>query len=266
MMKQGPQRFASPEVWSQRVSTRSAELRRARAIASAIPRESDGVLDVGCGDGSVLEQLEPMAPERQLCGIDLHAAALQALRGSMGPRITLGVADAAAIPFASRSFSAVICSEVLEHLPSGLFQAALVELARVARECVIISVPNGERLERRHLRCPVCSDCFHVYGHLRNFSRRDLRSLLPGFALQSLDAIGPRRNETTAALDRLWRRDRLVRALLICPACGWKGTGREAGIAPGNTLARLATRILTKAADRLGQPRWLLAVYRRDGR
>ncbi|HOX26718.1 MAG TPA: class I SAM-dependent methyltransferase [Candidatus Krumholzibacteria bacterium] len=263
-MSQRPQRFASPAVWSLRVSRRPADGLRAVTVAAAVPPDSDAVLDVGCGDGSVLERLAGLLPGRCLVGVDLHAAALLAARRAVGRRLALAVADAAALPLRDRSFAAVICTEVLEHLPAGVFEAAVGELARLARDAVIVSVPNRERLGRRRVQCPVCRRDFHAFGHLRAFSPATLRTLLPGFTATAIREIGPRRDERAGAYDPAWRRDRLPAALLVCPECGWEGTGRDAGITPGRPAARLASRVAGTLLDRCGRRRWLLAVYRRD--
>ena len=46
------------------------------------------------------------------------------------------------LPFPDRSFDVVGCFEVLEHLPGDLPRRALSELARVARQAVVLSVPH----------------------------------------------------------------------------------------------------------------------------
>ena len=52
------------------------------------------------------------------------------------------LASVTALPFDDSSFDAVLCAEVLEHLPLDEVVPALRELGRVARRTVIVSVPD----------------------------------------------------------------------------------------------------------------------------
>jgi len=47
------------------------------------------------------------------------------------------------MPFADESFDVVGCFEVLEHIEFALFRKALSELCRVAKDAVILSVPDA---------------------------------------------------------------------------------------------------------------------------
>lgn len=49
------------------------------------------------------------------------------------------------LPFPDASFEAVIAVDMFEHLPAPVRERAVREMARVARQCVVIAVPCGQR-------------------------------------------------------------------------------------------------------------------------
>ena len=52
------------------------------------------------------------------------------------------VGDVRQLPFRDKSFDTVLCCQVLEHLPFSDFEQSLKELRRVARDYVVISLPE----------------------------------------------------------------------------------------------------------------------------
>jgi len=63
-------------------------------------------------------------------------------------------ADVHNLPFRDDSFDAVICYEVLEHLPYKDFQKVLPEISRLSKFFVIISLPDITRTYRFYLELP----------------------------------------------------------------------------------------------------------------
>ncbi len=106
--------FPSRESRSKFVATRFAEYL------------GESVLDVGCFD----------APLRTLLGSSLYTGVDMAGK----PDIQLHLEKAARLPFGDRTFRAVLCIDVLEHLDN--LHAVFGELVRVAKQYVIISLPN----------------------------------------------------------------------------------------------------------------------------
>jgi SAM-dependent methyltransferase len=90
------------------------------------------VLDLGCGVGHSLDLLAP----RESVGVDREAAALAGQ-----PRETV-VADMRELPFDDGSFSSIVCSHAIEHVPDP--EALLAEAARVLASdgTAVFTTPN----------------------------------------------------------------------------------------------------------------------------
>ena len=115
-------------------------------------KAGDRVLDLGCGEGRHVHGLYLMG-NLKITGVDLNEASLQKAEEGLAtlPKPTADHAgevmfetgDATALRFEDNTFDAIICSEVLEHLPD--YHAALTEMHRVlkpgGRLCV--SVPHA---------------------------------------------------------------------------------------------------------------------------
>jgi SAM-dependent methyltransferase len=106
-------------------------------VREGVRRESR-VLDLGCGRGGLLEQLEH--PLSQVVGLDPDWASLAAHRLPALPRAA-GWSDA--LPFAPASFDLIFCSWVLEHLEKPL--ETFMAIGRVLRSGgrFVFITPNG---------------------------------------------------------------------------------------------------------------------------
>ncbi|MEL6663280.1 MAG: class I SAM-dependent methyltransferase [Pseudomonadota bacterium] len=143
------------------------------------------VLDLGCGEGRHVHGLH-MLGGMDVIGVDLDEASLEKAReglatlpprGEDDPYTTqVQSGDATRLEFADDAFDAVICSEVLEHLPD--YDAALAEIRRVlkpdGRLCVTVPHAWPERLCWR-LAPPPDGYPFQPGGHIRIFDEVDLR-------------------------------------------------------------------------------------------
>jgi ubiquinone/menaquinone biosynthesis C-methylase UbiE len=90
---------------------------RRAAVIDAVAAELSGahaILDLGCGNGSYAGDFVQRASTAQLVGADLSADMLQAAHRRIGCRMHLVQADAAALPFAPRTFDLVFMSHVLQ--------------------------------------------------------------------------------------------------------------------------------------------------------
>lgn len=92
--------------------------------------ENGRLLDVGCGNGAMLESLEALGWEVE--GVDFDSLAVGCAR-KKGLRVHLGTLAAQGLP--PGSFDAVISSHVIEHVPDPL---------GLLRECHRILKPGGQ--------------------------------------------------------------------------------------------------------------------------
>ncbi len=110
-------------------------LRRSAVRKCAQPHQNSLILEVGSG-------LSPMLKENaQIVYSDLSFSALKSLQRIQKGGIYLE-ADALHLPFKTGTFPAVVCSEVLEHIPDD--RLALQEIARVMAEggTLILTFPH----------------------------------------------------------------------------------------------------------------------------
>ena len=97
------------------------------------------VLDVGCGEGVVIDKVLKEIENVSMYGLDVRLGPLKVAQ-TLNPYTKFSVASAYFLPFKKNSYDLVLCNEVLEHLqrPAEAFS----ELVRVTSKFVIISVPN----------------------------------------------------------------------------------------------------------------------------
>lgn len=231
------------------------ERERLAHLCAALPTDVSTLLDVGAGHGLLLEALRD-SRGLQGVGIEITDAKVNYAR-SRGIDLRLG--DASRLDFADASFDAVVCCEVLEHLPFRTYEAALAELQRVARRWVVVSVPYAEW--RHFVRCPYCAASVNPNYHFRSFDEQAMRGLLPGFTATALQPLGREPHGVLKSWARHLRPHHWPE-LLVCPSCGWRAPARAASAAApaGRASPPTWTRLPTPS-----RPLWWVGVYRRDG-
>jgi SAM-dependent methyltransferase len=127
------------------------------------------LLDYGCGRGETLAlaRAAGLAPT----GTDADPECVR-LASAHGPAVLLDVADPLR-QFGERSFDAVACFHVLEHVDNP--KAVLTALGRIARDYVVLAVPNLRYLHRL-LERNISLEGFNE-GHLQSWDHWHLRNL-----------------------------------------------------------------------------------------
>lgn len=96
------------------------------------------VLDVGCGIGNGLRYL--MAQGKDVKGIDISDVAVEKAKAN-GYDVRQG--SITEIPFEDNSFDMVVSTDVLEHLPEGLVEEAIIELSRIAKKYIGVKIATS---------------------------------------------------------------------------------------------------------------------------
>lgn len=144
--------------------------------------KGDRVLDLGCGEGRHVHGLY-MLGEYDIVGVDLDQPSLDKAQSGLETlpaspsKVSFETGDATALRFEDASFDAIICSEVLEHLPD--YDAAIKEMRRILKPdgklCVTVPHAWPERICWK-LAPPPNGYAFQPGGHIRIFDQVDLQT------------------------------------------------------------------------------------------
>ncbi len=154
----------------QRVLARYLDRMAAQVQAVAPAR----VLDAGCGEGYVYRGLRERGVQAAWEGYDLSAGAV-AFAAARHPEAQWAVADLRRIPVPERQADLVLCSQVLEHIPSP--ELVRDELRRVTARWLLISVPL-EPLFRNICALTVAAGVGQDPGHVNFWTPSRFRAFL----------------------------------------------------------------------------------------
>jgi 2-polyprenyl-3-methyl-5-hydroxy-6-metoxy-1,4-benzoquinol methylase len=136
------------------------------------------ILDVGCGEGVLVQRWAQQLGEGRVVGIDLEEESIQAgWAERQAPNLEYRVMEAESLPFAENEFELASAIEVLEHVPDP--QHTLSEMARCAQRHLLVSVPREPLWRMLNMaRGAYWPQLGNTPGHLNHWSRRSFVSLL----------------------------------------------------------------------------------------
>jgi 2-polyprenyl-3-methyl-5-hydroxy-6-metoxy-1,4-benzoquinol methylase len=150
--------------WNDMIHYSPAPFHRRRLILQlAAARPFETVLDIGCGNGELLQALHPLRPAAHLAGVDISPQVIEANR-KCWPSDEFYTLDIAAAHLPA-TFDLVICAEVLEHIAD--YPQALRNMRSMCRGYLILTTPSGTLF-------PIDQ----AMGHYRHFSPAAARALL----------------------------------------------------------------------------------------
>lgn len=155
-------------------------------------RQGGILLDLGCGEGRHSIGIHWARSDLQVIGVDLCQKDVQSAQQKAKDFFTQdktgdgvlhwSVANGLTLPFADNTFDAVVCSEVLEHIPD--VHGMLIEIRRVLKPDghLAVSVP-------RYWPEAICwklSDAYHQVkgGHVRIFKQHILQKTIENLGYQ----------------------------------------------------------------------------------
>lgn len=197
-----------------------------------LPRDVRTVLDVGCGDGTLINR---MPSDVSVVGVDISP---EPLRYVDKRRL---VANAASLPFADGQFDLIMANNVLEHLDLPSRETALREIRRVSNRYVLLTVPQNEELQARHVRCHDCGMVYHARWHTNTFCVETMQKVFaPSLATKEVRYTGDETRPPHDPCIELQHQLGLYRTRrgAICPSCG---SGRQSSESANAPLQRLMT-------------------------
>jgi len=172
--------------------------RRARIILNNLKiKGKEKVLDVGCGRGFYLKLLSQRRTRTEIIGLDVRRSYLTRAK-ERGNRAHVIQADAASLPFRSKSVDQILASEILEHVEAD--EKVIAEIHRTLRPKgkAIFSVPNRkypflwdplnwmlERVFKKHIPSHIWWLAGIWADHRRLYDEHELREKLEKAGLKT---------------------------------------------------------------------------------
>ncbi len=164
------------------------------ALAAGLADRPRTLVEVGCGDGGLLEALAARGLADSLHGFDISERAVQIARGR--PAIERAERfDGTSLPAADAAYDLGVLSHVLEHVPDPM--PLLRETARACR-ALVVEVPLEDN---RSASRPAAQQGRAAIGHLHRFSRADVHRLTCEAGLQ---VIGELADPLPLRVHRFW--------------------------------------------------------------
>lgn len=168
----------------------AAEQKRIGDLLKLLPKHGAKVLDVGARDGYISILLTQVFDT--VTALDLQMPQID------HPKVNCVKGNITALEFPDNYFDAVLCAEVLEHLPPTMLATACAELWRVAKNLVVIGVPYKQDTRVGRTTCYTCGEKNPPWGHLNEFDENRLRTLFPELSDETTTYIGATSENTNA--------------------------------------------------------------------
>ena len=196
--------------------------RKTEKIFETIPSDVVTIIDIGCGDGTISNQL---AKKYDVTGVDRSKYALSFVK----TKKILSSSEKIDVP--DKSFDMVFSSELLEHLEDKVFYATIKEMKRISKKYIFLTVPNNETLGKDFIKCPNCDWIFNRAYHLRSLSLNKIKEYFSDYTvIKSIEFGSGKRGyyklllnikhkfvPSSSWIPKYWTRNSLRKSM--CPKC-----------------------------------------------
>jgi ubiquinone/menaquinone biosynthesis C-methylase UbiE len=136
------------------------------------------IVDVGCGEGVLIEQWARQLGDGRVAGVDLEDPKLRAeWEKRRLPNLEFHTVESQTLPFAENEFELAAAIEALEHIPDP--ERTVAEMARVARSHLLVSVPREPLWRMLNVaRGAYVRDFGNTPGHLNHWSKASFVRML----------------------------------------------------------------------------------------
>ena len=165
------------------------EQERINNLLGLIPKTDETILEIGARDGYISKKLSEHF--KTVVALDLELPTIN------HPGVIPVQGDVTSLPFSDNEFDCVLCSEVLEHIPSSSLQRACNEMTRVAKKHVIAGTPYEEENRIGRTTCAHCGGKNPPYGHVNSFSMARLEGVFSGLRVENIGFAGQERKIRT---------------------------------------------------------------------
>lgn len=149
------------------------------ALCNDVPHRS--ILEIGAGEGSILEKLSSEGFGDELYAIEISSSGVQAIMDkSIDKLAECKVFDGYNIPYEQNKFDLAILSHVIEHVEHP--RRLIYEAKRVAKY-VFVEVPLEDTFRLKN------DFQFDSVGHINFFSKKTIQLLLQSCDLKIIDSV-----------------------------------------------------------------------------
>ena len=164
-----------------------------RKLNRSIGFKNKDILDYGCGQGHLIDEICSKYKPKSVCGVDLSSEACKDsnTRNKKHQMFKGAYQLSEDMPLEPKSFDIVFLLEVVEHMRDEDISQALSIIKSLLKPngMVVISTPDNEDLRKATFVCPDCGCYFHSVQHVRAWTPASLEKTVKNNGFETYKII-----------------------------------------------------------------------------